>query len=442
MQSYVDKLHNALWKISEMVLRIVLPCACILLVGYLLFSYTPPKEQGKPIKQWTEYRLIENSTYQIQTGTDDICPTLISKTTNELFAELLTKTVRALPMNFSARNVHQCNLFTQIYGDQLEVSQEEMEFPLAFSFNIHKEFYQFARLFRAVYRHHNSYCIHVDAKADETFRRQVGDLATCFGPNVHVIPLRQSISIHWADFGTVEAWIQCAKFFLKQSPIQWRYMLNGSGQEFPLLTNWELVKALKAINGSNIVESDYSPRFRSRIPKKPLSFKLTWVKGSIYTALRKEMVRFALTNNYAKEILAALRSESKQKLCQDEMFFSTINYNPYFKAPGGCLVAKNPNDSDPRSTFVARYVDWYPKPCLSKLSQREVCIMGVRDIPKLTKRYEFFVNKFLPDFEPVAYDCLEWWLFRKIRDERDFGRTATSFNASFYSDLYCSSNHL
>ncbi|TPP55837.1 Branching Xylosyltransferase [Fasciola gigantica] len=124
------------------------------------------------------------------------------------------------------------------------------------------------------------------------------------------------------------------------------------------------------------------------------------------------------------------------------MFFSTINYNPHFKAPGGCLVAKNPNDSDPRSAFVARYVDWYPKPCLSKLCQREVCIMGVRNIPKLTERYEFFVNKFLPDFEPVAYDCLEWWLFRKIRDERDFGRTATSFNASFYGDLYCSSNHL
>ncbi|TPP55836.1 putative glycosyltransferase 14 family member [Fasciola gigantica] len=93
-------------------------------------------------------------------------------------------------------------------------------------------------------------------------------------------------------------------------------MLNGSGQEFPLLTNWELVKALKAINGSNIVESDYSPRFKSRIPKKPLSFKLKWVKGSIYTALRKEMVQFALTNNYAKEILAALRPKSKQKLCQ------------------------------------------------------------------------------------------------------------------------------
>ncbi|KAA0185490.1 Beta-1 3-galactosyl-O-glycosyl-glycoprotein beta-1 6-N-acetylglucosaminyltransferase [Fasciolopsis buskii] len=154
------------------------------------------------------------------------------------------------------------------------------------------------------------------------------------------------------------------------------------------------------------------------------------------------MVQFTLTNPYSLEILAALRTESNQSRCQDEMYFSTINYNPHLKGPGGCLEIHRPNQSDLRSAFVARYVDWSPATCLSRRSQRSVCIMGVRDIPLLTKRFEFFVNKFVFDFEPLAYDCLEWWLFRKVRDEREFGHTANEFDPAFYSNLYCSTNHL
>ncbi|TPP56488.1 N-acetyllactosaminide beta-1 6-N-acetylglucosaminyl-transferase [Fasciola gigantica] len=219
-------------------------------------------------------------------------------------------------------------------------------------------------------------------------------------------------------------------------------MLNGSGQEFPLRTNWELVKALKAVNGSNIVESDYPNTGKLRVPKKLLSFNVTWFKSSIYTALRRDMVQFIFTNKYATDILALLRTEGHLSKLQDEVFFATLNYNPHFNAPGGCAEVHRPNQSDPRSAFVTRYADWSPLSCMSKRSQRGVCIMGVRNIPKLIRRPEFFVNKFIYDFEPLAFDCLEWWLFRKIHDEREFGHTAIDFDPSFYRDLYCSRNHL
>lgn len=154
------------------------------------------------------------------------------------------------------------------------------------------------------------------------------------------------------------------------------------------------------------------------------------------------MVQFALTNEYATEILKLLRTEANLQKLQDEVFFTTLNYNPQLKAPGGCPDVHRPDHSDPRSAFVGRYAEWFRNPCLSNRSQRGLCMMGVRHIPLLTKRFEFFVNKFIYDFEPVGYDCLEWWLFRKVLDERESGHTANEFDPSFYENLYCSSNHL
>jgi hypothetical protein len=35
----------------------------------------------------------------------------------------------------------------------------------------------------------------------------------------------------------------------------WKYFINLTGQEFPLKTNYELVKILQAYNGANDVEA-------------------------------------------------------------------------------------------------------------------------------------------------------------------------------------------
>ncbi|VDP67315.1 unnamed protein product [Echinostoma caproni] len=372
---------------------------------------------------------------------EQLCPVVVSPPLNEAFGDTLASFTRVEEWPWQLHTNHGCQAFKKIAGEEPMIAQEEFEYPLAFSFNIHTGFTQFARLLRAVFRKHNAYCIHVDRKSEMAFRNQVRILAKCFGNNVYVIPEQESYSIHWGDFGPLEAWILCAKHFLQLSSVRWKYMLNGSGQEFPLRTNWELVKALKALNGSNIIESDYPHSGRSRAPYQELSFKITWFKGSVYTALRRDMVRFALTSKYAREILHAIRSETDKRRLQDEIFFPTLAYNPQFNAPGGCPKVHRPNESDPRSMFVGRYVEWYTT-CLSKKSRRAVCIMGVKNIPKLTRRQEFFVNKFIYDFQPLAYDCLEWWLFTKVSHEREFGQTVIDFDPSFYSKLYCSTEHL
>ena len=35
---------------------------------------------------------------------------------------------------------------------------------------------------------------------------------------------------------------------------KWRYFINLTGQEFPLKTNWDIVKILKVLRGANNIE--------------------------------------------------------------------------------------------------------------------------------------------------------------------------------------------
>ena len=90
-------------------------------------------------------------------------------------------------------------------------------------------------------------------------------------------------------------------------------------------------------------------------------------------------------------------------------------------------------DEDPHpmyeSRFIARLAIWQmPKgekdafeqtnglaeryECQSGLYVRGVCILSMKDLPFLTAplRSHLFVNKFYWDFEPLALDCLEYWL--------------------------------
>ena len=47
------------------------------------------------------------------------------------------------------------------------VSQEELEFPLAFNILFHKDFEQVEYLLRTIYRPQNWYCLHLDADAPQ-----------------------------------------------------------------------------------------------------------------------------------------------------------------------------------------------------------------------------------------------------------------------------------
>ena len=167
-------------------------------------------------------------------------------------------------------------LTSQRFIDQA-LNDKEAEFPIAFSLVIYRDYHQFERLLRAIYRPQNFYCIHVDAKVQPWYRELVTRLANCFPSNRVFVPEKR-FDVRWAHITVLQTEVLCAQELWRKFAIEdvnitihstashqpptkmtkkrpkWRYFINLTGQEFPLRSNWELVRILKMFNGANNVE--------------------------------------------------------------------------------------------------------------------------------------------------------------------------------------------
>ena len=125
------------------------------------------------------------------------------------------------------------------------LSQEEEDFPLAYSIMMFKDVEQTERLLRAIYRPQNYYCIHVDIKSPPVVHKAMKSIASCFD---NVFLAHKKVDVQWAWFSVLEPDLVCMEDLFKYK--KWRYFINLTGQEWPLKTNWDLVKILKVYNGA------------------------------------------------------------------------------------------------------------------------------------------------------------------------------------------------
>ena len=128
-------------------------------------------------------------------------------------------------------------------------SSEEEDFPLAFSILTFRDVEQVERLLRAIYRPQNYYCIHIDSQSATDIHEAISAIANCFS---NVFISSRSVKVQWATFSVLEPELVCMKDLWRYT--RWRYFINLTGQEWPLKTNGDLVKILKAYNGGNDVE--------------------------------------------------------------------------------------------------------------------------------------------------------------------------------------------
>lgn len=129
------------------------------------------------------------------------------------------------------------------------LTKEERDFPIAYSIATYKNPKQFEILLRAIYRPQNVYCIHVDKKTNYTVYKEFASIVRCF-PNVFLASKR--IEVYWGSMSVLTQDLICMQDLLKFK--KWKYFINLTGQEFPLRTNYELVKILKIYNGANDLE--------------------------------------------------------------------------------------------------------------------------------------------------------------------------------------------
>uniref|UniRef100_A0A0B7AVB9 Uncharacterized protein n=1 Tax=Arion vulgaris TaxID=1028688 RepID=A0A0B7AVB9_9EUPU len=164
---------------------------------------------------------------------------LRSKTKNDQFPQSV-KRIRASQYILDSQN---CNVFLNKYGFNRypKASEEEKEYPIAFIILFYKDLDQVLFLLRALYHPHNVYCLSVDTKASIEFFEAVRSITRCL-PNVFVASKLENIV--YAGFTRLMADIDCMDDLLRH-PVQWKYVINMPGQQFPLRSNLEMVGILK-----------------------------------------------------------------------------------------------------------------------------------------------------------------------------------------------------
>ncbi|CAG5125274.1 unnamed protein product [Candidula unifasciata] len=301
------------------------------------------------------------------------------------------------------------------------LTEEEENFPLAFSISTYTGAEMFERLLRAIYRPQNYYCIQVDRSASEKFFRAVSSIVDCF-PNVFLASKR--IDVIWGEFTVLETELICMKD-LWQFP-KWKYFFTLTGQEFPLKTNFELVKILTAYQGANDVMTTVKHANPERWYNTLPPHGLKPVKGSVHIIVNRDYVGFILQNRISYDLL----NWTKKTFIPDETFFAILNANPQLGIKG---TYKGEPEHSATRPFLARYKvwEWDPIPCAGKYV-RDVCILTTGDLPLLGQAKEMIANKFFLDWDRVVIGCLEEKIFNNTRDEYLGIKTV---NTSYYSNL-------
>ncbi|XP_050165551.1 beta-1,3-galactosyl-O-glycosyl-glycoprotein beta-1,6-N-acetylglucosaminyltransferase 3 [Myiozetetes cayanensis] len=304
---------------------------------------------------------------------------------------------------------------------EFPLSQEEEEFPIAYSMVIHNKIEMFERLLRSLYAPQNVYCVHVDSKAPAAFQQAVRAIAGCF-PNVFVASRLENVV--YASWSRLQADLNCMRDLL-QRPVPWRYLLNTCGTDFPIKTNAEIVRALKVLQGRNSLESEKPSAAkrarwqfhhevgkaisRTSIEKLPPPLSSPMFTGNAYIVVTRGFVRHIFEDPTAQKFL----EWAKDTYSPDEHVWATLTRMP--GVPGA--VPHNDKFQLSDMNALPRLVKWeylegdpskgapYP-PCTGR-HQRSVCIYGAGDVPWLLQQHHLLANKFDPEVDDAAILCLE-----------------------------------
>ena len=223
------------------------------------------------------------------------------------------------------------------------MSKEEKELPIAFSLTVYKGSHLLDRILRAIYMPNNVYCIHIDKKSPDVFRKAVQAIIRCL-PNVFITA--NSVDVIWGHITVVEAQFLCMEELLK-SKVKWKYYISLIGQDFPLYDNKQIVKALQGLNNTNNIQSFPMPKhqlsrvnfvhilnenhriFRTSKPKGPPPHNISICKGSTHIIALREFVEFVLHSQIGKDFYEFV----KDTKIPDETMYSSLQRHP--GVPGG-----------------------------------------------------------------------------------------------------------
>ena len=140
------------------------------------------------------------------------------------------------------------------------VTKEELEFPLAYFISAYTDSRNIELQLSTIFRPHNSYCYHVDTKADNIFKVTLENIIKCYKhkyQDSYIAVSSRSVPVYWGHFSIVEAELICLQDLLNNGR-RWEYATNLAGSEMVLFSNEELVRNLSSTTKPEIyVETCY-----------------------------------------------------------------------------------------------------------------------------------------------------------------------------------------
>ncbi|XP_068168671.1 beta-1,3-galactosyl-O-glycosyl-glycoprotein beta-1,6-N-acetylglucosaminyltransferase 3 [Antennarius striatus] len=329
---------------------------------------------------------------------------------------------KALSTHFYLNETNDCKTYIAKRAFfTVPLSEEERAFPIAYSMVIHEKIEMFERLLRAIYAPQNVYCVHVDQKSPEEFKKAVAAIVSCF-PNVFITSKLESVV--YASWSRVQADLNCMKDLLA-SRVRWRYLLNTCGTDFPIKTNREMVQRLKALNGGNSMESESTSGYKknrwmfhhnvtdhvvgTNVRKSPPPISTPMYSGNAYFVVSRAFVEYVMHNEEVQNLL----EWEKDTYSPDEHLWATLQRMP--SVPGSMPPNVKYDTSDMQA--FARLVKWSylsgdvrqgaPYPPCTGAYQRAVCVYGVGDIQWLLSQHHLLANKFDPEVDDTVIRCME-----------------------------------
>ncbi|CAG5135389.1 unnamed protein product, partial [Candidula unifasciata] len=364
------------------------------------------------------------------------CPTALkTKVNNRIFP---SEVKRTHPVDIIA-HASDCKSFIEKYGYNRypAASQEELDFPIAFIILFYTDLDQVLFLLRALYYQHNVYCLSVDTKSSIDTLQALISVTKCL-PNVFVASKLEHVV--YAGFSRLQADINCMKDLLRH-PVQWKYALNMPGQEFPLRTNFEMVKIIQKYNGNNDILGFTAPPvkmfwFTTKFEyvtddktgnKMLISTKkkhqipphnMTVVKGSAYGTFSRAFVQFVIHDPVAKDLL----QWAQVIYSPDEFYWATLQHSSVVAVPGGYTGKPE------LKPWLTTYASWKSNGPCATIRKHLICILTPEDLPHLMERNELFANKFYITHHPAALHCLDELLF-------NLTFTRSTRNMTYYNSL-------
>ena len=344
-----------------------------------------------------------------------------------------------------------CSNIMAEFQNSFYVSQEEKQFPLAFTFVIYSRPVQVIRLLKAIYRPHNVYCIHPDAKAQQGFINIFRHLAFCL-ENV-IIPEILG-EVYYAHHTIMDAQMKCmAELLKRQKMFPWKYAINVCGTELPLRTNREIVRALKPLYSQHIsaldmrsMDSQAFSRFRykhvlnktsgkneaTNVSLGPPPHNILLQKSWNFIAATQEFVEYILYSKVANDFCEWI----KDAYIPEEHFYASLYFHNHPHTPGG--YSSYYVQSTIPSVAIYQWMNTHevrkdPHKYCSGFTVHSICIQTSADLHHIyelglnSSRTYFFFNKYFMEMDHIVMDCMEERLVERNKREyqEDCGQRQT-----------------